>query len=475
MFWDTLKDFGENVVVKDTGINRSFTYNDILELGGNIANTIKSGKKKLVFHFCSNNYKNIAAYIGVLRSGHTQLLIDNKINSELRNELIKIYKPEIIISDYKEEFENYEIINRDNKIFIYKDLNETDLIIHNDLGLLLSTSGTTGSPKLVRLSYKNLQSNAESISQYLNITDGEKPITNMPMSYSYGLSVINSHLLKGAEIVLTNQSIVLRDFWNIFNNNNCTSFAGVPYSFQLLKRLNFNKLNLPSLKTVTQAGGRLSEEDIIYYKNQAEEKHFKFYVMYGQTEATARISYLPFEMLNEKIGSVGIPIPNGTVKILNENEEIKTANIEGEVVYYGDNVMMGYSESRECLRKGDELYGELHTNDIGYKDEDGFLYVTGRKKRFIKIYGLRINLDEIEKMVENYFKCPAACFGNDDFLKILLQTDQNEIERKVSQKIIQMYKLHPSVFNVKKTNRILTTLQGKKDYKRMGETDIEAI
>ena len=136
---------------------------------------------------------------------------------------------------------------------------------------------------------------------------------------------------------------------------------------------------------------------------------------------------------------------------------------------------MGYSESRECLRKGDELYGELHTNDIGYKDEDGFLYVTGRKKRFIKIYGLRINLDEIEKMVENYFKCPAACFGNDDFLKILLQTDQNEIERKVSQKIIQMYKLHPSVFNVKKTNRILTTLQGKKDYKRMGETDIEAI
>jgi long-chain acyl-CoA synthetase len=475
MFWETLNNYTENIALIDTNIGQAFTYAEIIERSNNLLKKIKSEKKKLAFLFCNNSYTSIVAYISLLRAGHAQLLIDSKINIDLRNELIRIYQPELLISDSFGKFNEYFIEDNDTDIYIYKRRDECNLTIHKNLGLLLSTSGTTGSPKLVRLTNENLQANAESISCYLNIDEKERPITSLPMSYSYGLSVINSHLLKGSTIILTNQSIVMRDFWNIFNKNTCTSFAGVPYSFQLLRKINFNKLNLPSLKTITQAGGRLSEDFIKYFYDLAVQKQFKFFVMYGQTEATARISYLPFERLKEKIGSVGIPIPNGEIKIIDEGNEILQPDQNGELVYYGKNVMMGYAETRECLQKGNELNYVLYTNDMGYKDRDGYIYITGRKKRFIKIFGLRINLDEVEKMIENNFKCPAACFGNDDSLKILVQLNEDGIEKIISQKVIQLYKLHPSVFNVKKTDKILTTLQGKKDYKRMEELDFNRI
>ncbi len=175
---------------------------------------------------------------------------------------------------------------------------------------------------------------------------------------------------------------------------NVLSFAGVPYTFAMLKRINFDKIELPTLRTMTQAGGKLSEEYIRHFLSYATKNRVKFFVMYGQTEATARISYVPAEKLSQKIGSIGIPIPGGEVKIINDGIEVTRPNEIGEIVYKGNNVMMGYAENRKDLSKGDELNGVLFTGDLGYKDEDEFLYVTGRLKRFIKIFGLRVNLDE---------------------------------------------------------------------------------
>ncbi len=167
----------------------------------------------------------------------------------------------------------------------------------------------------MRLSADNIQSNAESIAQYLEIDENEKPITTLPFNYSYGLSVINSHLLKGATIVLTEKTVFFKDFWNTFKQYECTSFAGVPYTYQMLKRTGFDKLDLPSLKTMTQAGGKLNEEMIKYFYEYAERKNIRFFVMYGQTEATARISYVPFDKLKNKIGSIGISIPGGKLSL----------------------------------------------------------------------------------------------------------------------------------------------------------------
>lgn len=475
MFWDQLAKNKTNIALIDVDLQQCLTYNDLIEKSDALKDKIKSENKKLVFLFCNNSYKSIVAYIALLRSGHAQLLIDSKINKGLRDELIRIYKPEIIVSGIDETFVNYTCSYQDTIGYIFESKEQCNAEIHPDLALLLSTSGTTGSPKLVRLSYKNVQSNADSISNYLCIKEDERPITTLPMSYSYGLSVINSHLLSGASIVLTNHILVLRDFWSVFKKNCCTSFAGVPYSFQLLKKIHFEKFDLPTLRTVTQAGGRLSEPDILYFHSVAKQKNFKFFVMYGQTEATARISYLPFDLLKDKIGSVGVPIPNGEIKIMQDGREILSAKDEGELVYYGKNVMMGYAESRNCLYKEDELKGVLHTNDIGYKDNDGFIYITGRKNRFIKIFGLRINLDEVEKMIENNFNCPAACFGKDDSMRILLQNNDAGIEKLVGKKITQIYKLHTSVLSINKIDRILITLQGKKDYKGMEALNFKEI
>ena len=392
------------------------------------------------------------------------------MDSELKNRLISIYKPEIIFSvdEISENFSGYDKVIINEKFSLYLSAIFQNNSPHQDLAVLLSTSGTTGSPKLVKLSYKNIQSNAESIAEYLKINESEKPITSLPMSYSFGLSVINSHLLKGASILCSNKSMVMREFWNTFNFQKCTSFSGVPYNYQMLQRLKFDKMELPTLKTMTQAGGRLSEEFVKYFYETAVSKKINFLVMYGQTEATARISYVPFEKLGDKIGSIGIAIPGGGIKIFSDGKEISFSNEQGELVYFGNNVMMGYAESRDDLLKGDELNGVLHTGDLAYKDTDGFYYITGRLKRFIKLFGLRVNLDEVEKMLENQFSCAAACYGSDDSLKILMQT-HSEISEIVKKKIIEIYKIHHSVVNVKCVDSIPVTASGKKDYQLIKE------
>jgi long-chain acyl-CoA synthetase len=468
-FWQNLKNFSNQIACVDTRTGKSIMYSKLESDADLIADKIKLSNKGLVFLFTSNTYNCIAAYIGILRSGNAVLLIDDKLNIEIRNNLIDIYNPEFILTSTDAQPENYHLDSKYDSLLFYKRNNFTVSTIFPELGVLLSTSGTTGSPKLVRLAYKNIQSNAESIAKYLQIDSEERPITTLPLNYSYGLSVVNSHLLKGATIILTDKTVFFRDFWDLFNNQNCTSFSGVPYTYTMLKRINFDDIKIPTLKTMTQAGGKLSEEFIRHFNSYALKKNINFYVMYGQTEATARISYVPAEILSEKIGSIGIPIPDGDIKIINDGIEIKAANITGEIVYKGDNVMLGYAETRDDLSKDDELNGILYTGDLGYMDADGFFYVTGRMKRFIKIFGLRVNLDEIQKMIENHFGISAACTGKDDLLRVLVRSDDLVFEVNVKNEILKVYKLNFKTVVVKTTNEIPTNSSGKYDYKRINE------
>ncbi|MHB9010750.1 MAG: AMP-binding protein [Ignavibacteriaceae bacterium] len=475
MFWELQNiDQSKTALINDLP-KLNLTYGEINNRCSKIVELIKDVEKRLVFLFCDNLADSIIIYFAALQSGNAVFLANSKMDDKLKNSLVSIYSPEFIFSIGKISSLHleYEYQNLDNNFSFYKIKNKEKLsLINKDLAVLLSTSGTTGSPKLVRLSYKNLQANAESIAGYLDISEMEIPITSLPMSYSFGLSVINSHILKGASIFCTNKSMIMRDFWNVFNENKCTSFSGVPYNYQMLQRLKFEKLELPTLRTMTQAGGRLSEEFIKYFYDTALLKEIKFFVMYGQTEATARISYVPFEKLGEKIGSIGIPIPNGEIKIFSGDVEVSGPGFEGELVYIGHNVMMGYAEDRNDLSKDDELCGILHTGDLAYKDEDGYCYITGRLKRFIKLFGLRVNLDEIEKMIENEFSIPTACYGTDESLKILLQTDEDSLSETVKKKVIEFYRLHHSVVFVKCVNLIPVTPAGKKDYRLIQETAV---
>jgi acyl-CoA synthetase (AMP-forming)/AMP-acid ligase II len=469
-FWEFRDNHKHNIALIDPQNNFKITYDELFSEADRIAGKIRNETKQLAFLFTENSYPAILIYLSLLRSGHAVLLLESKLNEEIKNEIITQYEPELIFTptteinidyDLDDRFHNYNLFKKRKVIY------RTE--IYPETAVLLSTSGTTGSPKLVRLSYKNIQANANSIAEYLKLDNSERAVTSLPMSYSYGLSVINSHLLAGGTIVCTERSILFRDFWELFDQNKCTSFAGVPYTYQLLSKTGFNKINLPSLKTMTQAGGRLNENLIKEFNDYALLKGIKFYVMYGQTEATARISYVPAERLSEKIGSMGIPIPGGTIKLFDNEVEIDKENQTGEIVYFGDNVMLGYAETRNCLTKSDEMHGKLRTGDLAVRDQDGYFFIKGRLKRFIKIFGLRINLDEVQKMIENHFELPNACTGKDDLLQILIKSEDRLSEIEVKKYVLNTYKLNFKTVIVKSTDTIPTNSSGKYDYAKINE------
>ncbi len=469
MFWDIENIPGRNIALIDDKSGEIYTYGRLAAECAEISKYIKPNKKKLIFLFCDNSAPAVAGYLFSLRQGHAVYLANSKMDPELKQRLIQIYKPDVVMST--EVFDtipgSYEPVQAMPGLFVYSGPAGGE--INKELAVLLSTSGTTGSPKLVRLSYGNIQANAGSIAEYLSLDESERPVTSLPVSYSYGLSVVNSHILKGASVFCTDKSMVMREFWDTFKNNKCTSFSGVPYNYQMLRRLKFDSMEIPGLRTMTQAGGRLSGDLIKYFYDLAKAKNIRFFVMYGQTEATARISYVPWERLGEKIGSTGLSVPGGKIMIYADGKETNAAGTEGELVYSGPNVMMGYADSREDLEKDDECGGLLKTGDLAYKDEDGFAYITGRLKRFIKLFGMRVNLDDVERMIEKQFGVPAACYGNDDTMKILLQSKETESAEKVKQKIIDVYKIHHSVVKVKNIILIPVNDSGKRDYNAIRE------
>lgn len=385
-------------------------------------------ERSIVFLVCRNCLESVCAYIGALRKKVVPVMINAGIDSSLFKNLYETYHPSHIYApDVWESLEGMSLteICKYRSFVMYRTSWRRDYRLNQDLALLLTTSGSTGSPKLVRQSYRNITANACSIAEYLDIQEDDRAITTMPMSYTYCLSIINSHLLKGACIIMNEYSVVQREFWSTFKNLEPTTFGGVPYIYEQLKALRFGKMELPSLRYITQAGGRLSREMAEEFNEICEKKGIKLIIMYGQTEATARMSYLPWENAKEKAGSMGIAIPGGKFSLIDsEGNEIADSNVVGELVYQGENVTLGYAEGYQDLIKGDENHGILHTGDMAERDEDGFYYIVGRKKRFLKMYGNRVNLDEVEGMLKRQgYSC--VCAGEDDRLKIYT-TEKNE-------------------------------------------------
>ena len=334
--------------------------------------------------------------------------------------------------------------------------------INEEIALCLTTSGSTGSPKLVKLSERNIISNAESIASYLKISAQERPVTALPMYYSFGLSVINSHLISGATILLTDKTYVQREFWNFVKEYQATSISGVPYMYEILKRLRFFRMDLPYLKTMTQAGGKLNKELAKEYSNFAIQSGKKFYIMYGQTEATARMSYLPWEKAYDKYASIGIAIPGGNFSLIDANgHTIIEPETDGELVYRGPNVSLGYAECRTDLATGDINHGVLHTGDIARMDADGYYYITGRLKRFVKIWGNRCNLDAMEQLVKTI--CTnCAIVGVDD--KITIFITLCGLESQIITFLAKRTGLNAKAFEVKVIDEIPKSTSGKIQY-----------
>jgi acyl-CoA synthetase (AMP-forming)/AMP-acid ligase II len=335
--------------------------------------------------------------------------------------------------------------------------------VHPETAVLLTTSGTTGSRKFVRLSASNVEANARSIAQYLELDPGERPVTSLPVHYSFGLSVLNSHWFAGACVVLTDDSVVQPSFWEAFRSYGCTSIAGVPFSYQLLERLGFREMDLPSLHTMQQAGGALDRRLTEVYARFMADRGGRLFVMYGQTEATARIAYVPPDRLPEKLGSAGIAIPGGRLEIDPATVEQRDGTAIGEVIYRGPNVMMGYASSPEDLELGDELHGVLRTGDLGYLDADGFLFLVGRSKRIGKVFGHRINLDEVEVRLREHG--PAAVVGGPDSIWGFCEFGTEESVAALAASLARDLRLHHSAVKLRRVDVIPRSASGKIDYR----------
>ncbi|PJK16964.1 AMP-dependent synthetase [Chryseomicrobium excrementi] len=416
--------------------DRKYSYSELIKSADRIAAAV--GRRTLVFCLCKNNLESVAGYVGFVRNGIVAVLLDAEMSPEHLTKLIDLYKPSHIWA--KSDHESFNQTMNASFVFgeytLFEAANPFRYDLHEDLALLLTTSGTTGSPKFVRLSYDNLFSNADSIATYLDIQPDDRPITTLPMNYSYGLSVINSHLVRGAGIVLAEASIIQKEFWELCKEQQVTSIAGVPFVYEMLDRMKFEKMELPSLKQLTQAGGKLQPALTKKFAELCDQRGIRFFTMYGQTEATARMSYVPSNKSLEKAGTIGIAIPGGDLFLEDENgERITEPYVSGELLYNGPNVSLGYAESLEDLLKGDDNKGSLRTGDVAYFDEDGYFTITGRLKRMIKMFGTRISLDELEGLLNKHGH-EVVCAGEDDKLFIYtLQDDQDAVKKLMKENL----------------------------------------
>lgn len=436
--------------VMDSGTGGWVSYGELSTRAQTWADRL-SGPRSLVFHYINNSVDDVAALLGAIAAGHAVALFDPKLAGPARVVLEQRYLPEWVIE---------QGIAHSIKAPSHHPRSS----INPALALLLSTSGSTGSPKLVRLSAEALQANAEGIAEVLHISGDDVAAGYLPLHYSYGLSVLLSHLCRGARILLTNHGLTDRAFWPALRSAEVTHMPGVPFHFQIMSKLGFARLGLASLRSLSQAGGHLDVETRRNAHAFMSARGGHFFVLYGQTEAAPRMTTLQHDEFDAAEASVGTALPGCRIEILNADE---TGN--GEVVFHGPNVMLGYANERADLALGNEQNGRLHTGDIGYLDNAGRLFITGRVKRFAKVYGLRVNLDELESAASAF--ATAAVVQNGEGVRIFVVTSEVDYDRTrqaIQDHLLERFTLPRAAFDFVRIDAIPTTERGKIDYATLG-------
>lgn len=430
-----LDQFGENVLLRDA-TGHVVHYLDVHKLAQSEA--FRVTRRRLVMCCINNDIDGLEGYLALLAANAVPMMVNPTLSKSGLDALIATYQPDFLwikndarrrsSAEMHSTMRGYALIDLKN--------GSCTTALHEDLSLLLSTSGSTGNVKYVRLSHQNVWSNAIAIADYLALSANELPVTTLPPSYSYGLSIIHSHLCVGAGIAVNEKTFFDRDLWRFMLEVKATSFAGVPYHYEILKKLRFTKMDLPHLRTLTQAGGHMSPDMTQEFASHCQKNGMRFFTMYGQTEASPRISYVPAEQAFQKAGKIGIPIPGGALELLSETGTvIADANVVGEMVYRGPNVCLGYAESRGDLLLGDVNCGVLRTGDLGERDDDGYYRIVGRQKQFIKLFGNRVNMQDVELALAP-LEMDIACSGREDLLEIYLVTGTTERALEIKKRVM---------------------------------------
>jgi len=450
-----LDSHGTQPALLDDAAGKWLTYSELSQRVCEGAENIRAlGVKPLVFLFANNTIAAATLYLAALQANAAIVLFPAGLSEERVAQLLENYRPLAVfgvgVPAGYEAWDRPPLPGAVLRSGIHADL-------HRDLALLLPTSGSTGSSKLVRLSRSAVEANAASITQALSIGPEQRAGLNLPISYSYGLSVLNSHLLAGASVLLSCEGVLSRAWWGRLGEHGVTSMPGVPIVYEMLARLDFKTLAPSTLHTLTQAGGALSLPLVRRFHEIMAARSGKLFIMYGQTEATARISILDHADLTARAGSVGRAIAGGSISI----RSVDSTAQAGEIVYQGPNVMLGYAETIEDLALGDQLHGCLATGDLGVIDTEGFLTITGRLKRIIKIAGLRVNLDEIEAEARRI--CPAVAVERSNSLVVFAETGSEADVAELRRTLQTSALLPPTLVKVRMIAKLPTMPNGKID------------
>ena len=442
------------------------SYGELAQASERLA--VKAPTRTVALVLTRNTLGCIAAIVALMKQGVVPILLDASASGATVQLYLERYQAEFLVVPAATQ-ERYPGQTCLLSIFDYTVLAtgiERNLpLTHPDLALLLSTSGSTGNPKLVRQSRQNLLSNAEAIVGYLQIRPTDRPITSLPLHYTYGFSILSSHLHAGATLLVTERSVMEKSFWEFISEAGGTSLAGVPYTYQMLKRLGFMRKNPGALQTLTQAGGKLTDNLVREFAEYAGRTGTHFFVMYGQTEATARMSYVPAARALEKAGSIGVAIPGGELFLADPTgHEITSAGVEGQLGYRGANVTMGYAENRADLTRGDERCGTLLTGDLARRDADGYYYITGRLSRIVKLFGKRVNLEDLEQICLDLVP-EVACLGAEDRVTVCITDGQHKAA--LPRLLAERTAIHASAYQVRVVESLPRTLAGKTDYQAL--------
>ena len=423
--------------------------------------------RSLVFLLVENNVGGIAWTIGNICAGNVPLILNAHLDGGLYQNLYELYRPPFVcVPEGMAEKYPYETVATVYGYTLMKTGCEA-CPMNDELSHLLPTSGSTGSPKLVRHKYDNIEAAALNISTFFELTEKDRPLMVLPLYYTMGLSMVFSHLYVGATVLITNLSMTDRNFWQFIKEERATSFTGVPYSYEILNLMRFFRMDLPDLSLLTQGGGRMPKELNLKFAEWCRDTGRRWIATYGQSECTARMTWLPPKWAVEKVGSIGIAVPNGKLSLVDmEGHPITSPNTEGEMCYSGKNVTMGYARNREDLLLGDERNGFIRTGDLAYFDEDGCYYIVGRMGRFLKLFGMRVGLDECEKIIKGKFSgLECACVGTDEKMLVYL-TDEN-YKDQVKEELVSRLKLVASSFEVRIINEIPRSEAGKILYAKL--------
>lgn len=418
---------------------QEYSHARIAALGGQVA-ALAARAPALVLIEGRNTPAFIAAHVAALRAGLAVHVLDparTRDNARLEEE----FRPLAVIATAGPE----------------PQVRLTSLHpapVHPDLALLLPTSGTTGSSKMAKISARAIAANTASIIEYLGIGPADCAITTLKPFYSFGMSVLNTHLEAGGSILLNDAGIETPEFWQRAASRPVTSLAGVPHTFELLATLLPRLETLPSLRFLAQAGGRLASGLVRQFAGLGARSGWDFFVMYGQTEASPRISYLPPALAGEFPDSIGQAIPGGRLWIADEHgRPVDAPDAEGELYYAGPNVMSGYAHGADDLAGLEDL-PHLATGDLARRLANGLFVITGRRSRFVKPFGLRISLDAVEALLADEGIAAAAAPHGDGIAVLVAAGGAADAAVRVRQILATRLHLPAALFDVRVADAI---------------------